>query len=83
MAEEKLVRQFGRGEGRKIAGDLRSAAGVLAKEPGRMAEVLRNFPRLMTSYSFCTAEIENEGHPFGEDLSDGDKDALIAFLATL
>ncbi|PTQ83323.1 hypothetical protein C8R21_1019 [Nitrosospira multiformis] len=83
MAEEKLVRQFGRGEGRKIVGDLRSAAGVLAKEPGHMAEVLRNFPRLMTSYGFCTAEIENEGHPFGEDLSDGDKDALIAFLATL
>lgn len=83
MSEEKLVMQFGRSEGRKIAGDLRSAAGALAKEPGRLAEVLRSFPRLMTSYSFCTAEIENEGHPFGEDLSDGDKDALIAFLATL
>ncbi|SES97069.1 hypothetical protein SAMN05216412_102368 [Nitrosospira multiformis] len=83
MAEEKLVRQFGRGEGKKIAGDLRSAADALTKEPARMAEVLHSFPRLMTSYSFCTAEIENEGHPFGEDLSDGDKDALIAFLATL
>ena len=31
----------------------------------------------------CTAEIENDGHRFGEDLSDADKKALIAFLATL
>lgn len=83
VAEEKLIQQFGGAEGKKIVEDLRFVAGALAKEPGRMAEVLRSFPRLMTSYSSCTAEIENEGHPFGEDLSDSDKEALIAFLATL
>jgi len=27
--------------------------------------------------------VENEGHTFGESLSDADKNALIAFLATL
>jgi hypothetical protein len=27
--------------------------------------------------------VENKGHPFGEDLPDRDKKALIAFLATL
>ena len=31
----------------------------------------------------CTADVENDGHRFGEDLPDADKKALIAFLATL
>jgi len=34
-------------------------------------------------YSSCSTEIENDGHRFGEDLSEADKNALIAFLATL
>jgi hypothetical protein len=34
-------------------------------------------------YASCTDDIENDGHRFGEDLSDADKNALIAFLATL
>ena len=38
---------------------------------------------LFALYDTCTAEIENEGHPFGESLSDDDKKALTAFLATL
>ena len=29
------------------------------------------------------AEVENDGHRFGEDLPDADKKALIAFVATL
>ena len=35
------------------------------------------------AYSSCTADVENDGHRFGEDLPDADKKALIAFLATL
>lgn len=34
-------------------------------------------------YSNSKARIENAGHRFGEDLSDADKKALTAFLATL
>lgn len=34
-------------------------------------------------YSNTTDYVENEGHTFGEDLSDNDKRALTAFLATL
>ena len=30
-----------------------------------------------------TADVENEGHTFGQGLSPADKKALIAFLATL
>lgn len=33
--------------------------------------------------SSCSAEIENEGHRFGEDPIDVDQNALIVFLATL
>jgi hypothetical protein len=40
-------------------------------------------PALWQVYSSCSAEIENDGHRFSEDLSDADKHALIAFLATL
>ncbi|MCC2663257.1 MAG: hypothetical protein K0S35_1179, partial [Geminicoccaceae bacterium] len=36
-----------------------------------------------TYYSNSRARIENAGHRFGEDLSDADKKALTAFLATL
>ncbi len=34
-------------------------------------------------YSNSTADVENEGHTFGQGLSPADKKALIAFLATL
>jgi Mrp family chromosome partitioning ATPase len=34
-------------------------------------------------YSNVLGRIENSGHRFGEGLSDRDKQALIAFLATL
>ena len=34
-------------------------------------------------YSNSTADVENEGHTFGQGLSPADKKALTAFLATL
>ncbi|MDN5752593.1 MAG: hypothetical protein L0H15_04825 [Nitrosospira sp.] len=80
---EKLVRQFGEMEGKRIAAELRSLAGRIAQEPHRMVEAIRELPHLVAIYSSCTAGVENEGHRFGEDLPDSDKKALIAFLATL
>jgi len=38
---------------------------------------------LFKLYDTCTADVENAGHRFGEDLSTADKKALTAFLATL
>ena len=38
---------------------------------------------LAVIFDQCPADIENDGHRFGEDLPDPDKKALIAFLATL
>jgi len=81
--DEKLARQFGEVEGKRIAAELRAVTGKIAKEPDRMVEAIRGLPHLVAIYSSCTADVENEGHRFGEDLSDSDKKALIAFLATL
>jgi hypothetical protein len=41
------------------------------------------WPFVEKYYVNSKARIENAGHPFGEDLSDQDKKALTAFLATL
>jgi hypothetical protein len=38
---------------------------------------------LLAVYSSCTADVENDGHRFGEGLAAADKLALTAFLATL
>ncbi|BAL26531.1 cytochrome c [Azoarcus sp. KH32C] len=61
----------------KLADDILAAPEQFASLLGTQRELLKQH------YSNCTAEIENEGHRFGEDLSDADKKALIAFLATL
>jgi hypothetical protein len=45
--------------------------------------VRKRLPVLLDAYSSCTADVENAGHRFGEDLTDSDKNALTAFLATL
>ena len=81
--DRKLARQFGDDEGKKVAADLRAVAAALVRDPGQLVATLRRHPQLIEAYSACAAEIENEGHRFGEDLSDADKKALIAFLATL
>ncbi len=52
---------------------------LLAK-PGTLLEA---GAELREVYSNSLAVIENDGHRFGEDLSDKEKDALTAFLATL
>jgi hypothetical protein len=41
------------------------------------------WPFIEKYYVNSKARIENDGHTFGEDLSDSDKKALTAFLATL
>jgi len=64
--------------------ELRGIADELLKNPERFVDVLlqkRQF--LQANYQTCMQDVENECHRFGEDLSEADKKALIAFLATL
>jgi hypothetical protein len=64
--------------------ELQAIAKRLAAEPSKFVEVLREKkPFIDKYYQTCMAQIENEGHRFGEDLPDADKNALTAFLATL
>jgi|HubBroStandDraft_3_1064219.scaffolds.fasta_scaffold04336_3 hypothetical protein len=63
----------------RIAKDLVSHLGrddVYTVSPADAAVLLKR-------YATCTADVENDGHRFGADLSPQDKKALTAFLATL
>ena len=81
--DARLGKQLGEAEGKKVAADLRAVTGEIARDPEQMVDAIKRYPRLIEVYSSCTADIENTGHRFGEDLPDPDKKALIAFLATL
>ncbi|MGZ5111250.1 MAG: hypothetical protein ACXWGX_17050, partial [Usitatibacter sp.] len=64
--------------------ELKEIAKRLAAEPSKFVDVIREKkPFLEKYYQTCMAEIENDGHRFGEDLPEADKKALTAFLATL
>jgi len=81
--DQKLAQQFGDDEGKKIAAELRAVAQELLRQPQKLVEIVRTHQKLLEAYSSCTADVENDGHTFGEDLSEADKKALIAFLATM
>jgi mono/diheme cytochrome c family protein len=79
----KLREGLGQKEGDAAFADLRKVADQLLRQPDQLVATLRRHPQLFEVYSSCDDEVENAGHRFGEDLSEADKDALIAFLATL
>lgn len=82
--EGSLAERFGTETGTRVLQDLQAIAGELVGKPNALVEALKARPYLIKQiYSSCTAEVENEGHRFGEDLPESDKKALIAFLATL
>src|SRR5262245_29844591 len=81
--EQRLTKALGPDEARKLVVDLQIVGRELMKQPEKLVETVRNHPRLLEVYSTCTADVENDGHRFGEDLPDADKKALIAFLATI
>lgn len=63
---------------------LQAMADEILKQPSRFVDILRERRDFISAnYETCSQEIENEGHRFGEDLSEADKKALTAFLATL
>ena len=74
-------------EAKQLAAEMKTIGKAIVADPGRLVDVVKEArartPALWQVYSSCSAEIENEGHRFGEDLSESDTNALIAFLATL
>jgi hypothetical protein len=82
--EERLVKQLGEAEGKKLAAEMSALADEIINAPEQMIDTIKKRPHLARRvYSSCFADIENGGHPFGQDLSEADKKALTAFLATL
>jgi len=63
---------------------LQGIADDVLKNPARFVEILREKRDFLAAhYQTCDQLVENEGHRFGEDLSEADKKAVTAFLATL
>jgi hypothetical protein len=81
--ESRLGEELGREAGAAFATELRELAGEVISDPERLVDAVRGHPRLAQYYSSCTDLVENGGHPFGEGLSAAEKNALIAFVATL
>ena len=81
--QESLNKRLGEAEGAKVAAELQSLSGEVLKDPAQLIAAVKKRPLLLEAYSACLADVENDGHPFGEGLSDKEKKALIAFLATL
>ena len=80
----ELAERLGPDRSKQVLADLQAIGGEIVGKPNGLVEAMRKRPYLVKEvYSSCTAEVENAGHRFGEDLSDADKKALIAFLATL
>ena len=82
--EARLAQRLGPREGKQVLADLKAIVKEVRKSPNGLVEALKKRPYLVKQvYSSCFAEVENAGHRFGEGLSDTDKKALTAFLATL
>jgi hypothetical protein len=81
--EARLKTELGGEGGAAFATELGQITDEIVAKPEQLVEAIRKHPKLGEYYSSCTDVIENHGHPFGEDLSPADKNALIAFVATL
>jgi hypothetical protein len=80
----KLDGRLGPERGKQVLSDLQAIGGEILGKPDNLVGAMATRPYLVKEvYSSCTADIENAGHRFGEDLPGADKNALIAFLATL
>lgn len=85
--EARLAGLLPANEAKQLAAEMQIIGKAIVANPDRLVEVVKEArartPALWQVYSSCSTEIENDGHRFGEDLSEADKNALIAFLATL
>jgi hypothetical protein len=69
--------------GKEMTDEIAQVADEIIADPNSMVAVVKKHPNLMRLYSTCLDSVENKGHRFGQDLPESDKNALIAFLATL
>lgn len=80
---DRLLNELGPQRGVEIFNALNEIREAVLRDPASMVGEIRKRPQLLEVYTSCGAVIENEGHRFGEGLSEADKKALTAFLATI
>lgn len=84
LLEQRVTERVGAETAPALIETLDGLARQAVVDPEQLlAAAEKNLPLLMQAYSNCTADVENAGHRFGEDLPPQDKRALTAFLATL
>jgi len=76
----QYIGRYGPERGKALADNIRDRAKDLVSNPGNLMEIGADFREV---YSNSLMLREDAGHRFGEGLSDKEKDALTAFLATL
>jgi hypothetical protein len=81
--QQQLLTRMDEAEAKQLNAELAEVAELVIADPTSLIDVIRERPNLLQLYSSCTADVENVGHDFGGGLPDADKQALIAFLATL
>jgi len=82
--ETKLTRSLGKEKAKEVAAQMREVADEILRDPAHLIKAVgKRLPLVLDVYSSCTADVEDTGHRFGEDLPEPDKQALTAFLATL
>ena len=80
---KSLAERMGEAQAGTVVAELQGLSSEVLKDPQQLVNAIKKRPILLEVYSSCLADVENDGHPFGEGLSDKEKKALIAFLATL
>lgn len=82
--EKRLVERFGPEKGKLYAAEMKELSSRVLANPEQIVEEVKQRPWVTREvYVSCMADVENAGHNFGDELSDADKKALTAFLATL
>ncbi|MBL8470172.1 MAG: cytochrome c [Rhodocyclaceae bacterium] len=79
----RLAPRLGMDEAKRATEVLAGLTDAVLADPSVLVDAAKKQPELLRMYSSCLAEVENDGHRFGESLPEADKNALIAFLATL
>ncbi|MBI3546316.1 MAG: cytochrome c [Gammaproteobacteria bacterium] len=80
----RLTERVGAKAADEAAAMISEMADEVLRNPKQIISVAgKRLSTLIALYSSCREQVENAGHPFGENLSPEDKQALIAFMATL
>ena len=80
---QKYAKEYGDGIVDELTGFFQQTIAAYKASDRELRSDPKRLNWYLSYYSHCNAIIENDGHVFGSDLEEPDKDALTAFLMTL